>query len=347
MMLQSVPLVFRPHVCWLSSIVLLFGTLSLAGMGQDAGKPVAPPPLGKLVDLGGRKLHLYCTGAGSPTVIAENGSSGFSIDWYLVQSQVSTFTRMCSYDRAGFAWSDRGPVINTVEQTMDDLHLLLRTAEIAPPYILVGHSIGGMLVRAYQRRYPEEVVGMVLVDATPEEDLGYRVNGVNKLGISMTYEEMESVYAPLLKNPPPRPALPEKIEEPEDKLPPNLQQAELWAARKWIAEIDMPHSWITAESWKEEFIALHRQRLAQPHVLGDLPLIVLRRGRRSDDVLNQREAELPLMSSVGVLRIAQESDHEIQLYQPDLVTQAIRDVLKMATKRARLPAHRAAASAVR
>jgi pimeloyl-ACP methyl ester carboxylesterase len=296
----------------------------------------APKPPGELVDIGGRSLHIFCKGNGSPTVIAENGSSSFSIEWYLVQQQVSAFTRMCSYDRAGFAWSDRGPAINTVEQTMDDLHLLLRTASIPPPYILVGHSIGGMFVRAFQRRYPAEVVGMVLVDATPEDDLSYMVNGANKTGITMTYDEMQSVYAPYIKNPPPSPKPPDKIEAPEDKLPIELQRADLWATRKWLAEIDMSHSWITAESWRQEFLALRRQRLAQPHVLGNLPLIVLRRGRRTDDDLNRREAELASMSSVGVLRIAADSDHEIQLYQPDLVTKAIRDVKSMAAKGAEI-----------
>jgi len=91
--------------------------------------------------------------------------------------------------------------------------------------------------------------------------------------------------------------------------------------------VDLSHSWVTAESWKQEFIALRRRRLAEPHGLGDLPLIVLRRGRRTTDVLNQREAELVTLSSIGKLVVATDSDHEIQLYQPDLVVQAIRDLI--------------------
>ena len=115
-----------------------------------AQEPV-PPPLGELVDIGGRRLHIHCTGSGSPTVVTESGSSSFSIEWALVQNRVSAFTQICSYDRAGFAWSDRGPAENTVEETMDDLYLLLRAAHLQPPYVLVGHSLGGMYVRAYQR----------------------------------------------------------------------------------------------------------------------------------------------------------------------------------------------------
>ena len=88
-----------------------------------------------------------------------NGQSSFSIDWALVQPQVARLTRVCTYDRAGYAWSERGPATGSVEQTTDDLHLLLRTAGVHPPYILVGHSIGGLYVQGYQRRYPREVVG--------------------------------------------------------------------------------------------------------------------------------------------------------------------------------------------
>jgi pimeloyl-ACP methyl ester carboxylesterase len=215
---------------------------------------------------------------------------------------------------------------------MDDLHLLLRAAAIRPPYILVGHSIGGLYVRAYQRRYPEEVKGLVLVDATPEEDAEYLVNGVNKTGITMTYDEMASAYAPLIKNPRPPSAPPDRIEEPIDRLAPDQQRAWLWAIRKFSSEMDNSHWWITAESWKEEFVALRRQRLSTPHVLGDLPLIVLARGRRTTPVLDRREAELATMSRVGVERIAAESDHLIYVYQPELVTQAILDVEAMAAR---------------
>jgi pimeloyl-ACP methyl ester carboxylesterase len=321
--------------------VLYFVISAASASAQGSAAPVAPSttethadwdrapaPLGKLVDIGGRKLHLHCTGMGSPTVIVENGSSGFSIDWSLVQPQVASFTRICTYDRAGFAWSDPGPEINTVEETMDDLYLLLRTASIPPPYILVGQSIGGLYVRAYQRRHPGDVVGMVLVDATPEEDAHYLANGKDKVGIEMTYDEMKGAYAPLLLKPAPTPELPNEVEEPIDRLPPDLQRDRMWAWRKFDREYlpDNAHWWISAESWKEEFVALRRARLSTPHVLGDLPLVVLRRGRRTDAELNRREAELALMSRRGEERVAPESDHYIHLYQPDLVAKAIRDV---------------------
>jgi len=306
--------------------VLILLAFAMSAQAQDSAAP-PPSPLGQLVDIGARRLHIHCTGSGSPAVITESGSSSFSIEWVLVQGKVSTFTRICSYDRAGFAWSDRGPAENTVEETMDDLHRLLRAAGVAAPYVLVGHSIGGMYVRAYQRRYPDEVVGLVLVDATPEEDAEYLYNGKSTPGVQLNYDQLASVYAPYLKNPPPQLELPTAVDSPYNKLSPELQRAEVWAERLWRSRVDMSHSWITAESWRQEFVALRNRRLATTHVLGDLPLIVLRRGRRTNDVLNQREADLVALSSTGKLVIATESDHEIQLYQPDLVVQAIRDVI--------------------
>src|SRR5215470_6105674 len=102
------------------------------------------PAPGRLIDVGGRKLHLYCTGTGSPTVILVAGGGAFSIDWALVQPKVAHDTRVCSYDRAGLAWSDRGPADETVEQTVSDLHILLRNAGEKGPYLLVGASVGGL-----------------------------------------------------------------------------------------------------------------------------------------------------------------------------------------------------------
>ena len=108
------------------------------------------------------------------------------------------------------------------------------------------------------------------------------------------------------------------------------QRAEVWAERLLRSRVDMSHSWISAESWRQEFIALRALRLATLHLLGDLPLIVLRRGQRTTDVLIQREAALVELSSIGKLVVAAESDHLIQLYQPELVAQAIQDVVGQA-----------------
>src|SRR5215472_9276359 len=107
----------------------------LHAQGQ-VSKGYSPP--GRLIDIGGRKLHLYCTGNGSPTVILMAGGGAFSIDWALVQPKIADRTRVCSYDRAKLAWSDPGPADETVEQTITDLHMLLQAAGEKRPFLLVG-----------------------------------------------------------------------------------------------------------------------------------------------------------------------------------------------------------------
>jgi hypothetical protein len=109
---------------------------------QTPAPSAAPTPPGRLIDIGSRRLHLNCTGKGSPTVVVESGDGAFSIDWALVQPGVSKFTRICTYDRAGYAWSDPGPLMDMFDQTVGDLHLLLHSAKVAPPFILVGASMG-------------------------------------------------------------------------------------------------------------------------------------------------------------------------------------------------------------
>ena len=122
-------------------------------------------PPGKLVDIGGYQLHVNCTGKGSPTVILDAGFGCDSTAWLTVQPEIAKFARVCSYDRAGLGWSDPGPKPRTSQQIVKELHTLLAKADIRSPYVLVGHSFGGYNVRLYAGHYPDEVVGMVLVDA--------------------------------------------------------------------------------------------------------------------------------------------------------------------------------------
>jgi pimeloyl-ACP methyl ester carboxylesterase len=121
----------------------------------------APPPNppGRLVNIGGYRLHLNCTGRGSPTVLLEYGASGNSMVWALVQPEVARFTRVCSYDRAYEGWSDAGPIPQTMHQQVYELHKVLGAAHIRPPYVLVGWSLGGMIDRLYVDAYPTEVKG--------------------------------------------------------------------------------------------------------------------------------------------------------------------------------------------
>jgi len=156
----------------LAALVGLIAVLALAGASYEAiaaaGDARRYPAPGQLVDVGGYRLHIQCVGAGSPTVVLDAGLGGSSLDWNLVQPELGRTTRVCAYDRAGMGWSDPSPQPRTPRQIADELHTLLTNAGIAAPYVLVGHSLGGKNVRLFTIAHPDQVTGMVLVDARSE-----------------------------------------------------------------------------------------------------------------------------------------------------------------------------------
>ena len=151
---------------------MLVGLLALAVIGAiyqsiatQIDKRTYSPP-GEMVDVGDHSLHINCIGEGSPTVILESGLGNMSADWANVQPEVANTTRVCAYDRAGTGWSEPGPEPRDPRQIARELHTLLGNAGIDGPYVLVGQSFGGLYVRMYASKYPNEVEGMVLVDAS-------------------------------------------------------------------------------------------------------------------------------------------------------------------------------------
>ena len=154
-------------------LVFLF-VLSMTGMLYQTAAAEADkrnlPPRGNLIDVGGFRMHIHCIGEGSPTVILETLSGGTSSYWGWVQPEVAKKTRVCVYDRAGRGWSEPDPEPMTLGRTVRNLHTLLTNSRINGPYVLVGHSIGGIYMRQFAMEYPDQVLGMVLVDsAHPEQ----------------------------------------------------------------------------------------------------------------------------------------------------------------------------------
>ncbi len=159
---------------FLALLIIVIGLSSVGAAYQtistqiDKSKYPAP---GKLIDIGGYRLHLYCMGDqvdNSPTVILEQGLGGSSPAWGLIQPEVAKVTRVCAYDRAGLGWSDSAPrgTPRDGHQVSNELHTLLQKANIAGPYVMVGHSSGGLYTLFYTHQYPKDVVGVVLLDSS-------------------------------------------------------------------------------------------------------------------------------------------------------------------------------------
>jgi len=288
------------------------------------GHAQAQPPPGRLIDVGGRKLHLHCSGMGSPAIILMAGGSAFSIDWTLVQQRVAESTRVCSYDRAGLAWSDSGPADETVEQTVTDLHRLLRAAGETKPFLLAGASIGGIFIRAYQREFPDEVAGLVFTNSSNR--VGISMKGKVGLIWDLTEDEIRSTF-PLpqsVKGP-----APIRVGEPFDRLPTALQavrlRLDLRVWEKWEPAKAGPESVL---SWRKEFLREFEETEAgNEHSLGDLPVVVLSTAPiPSESERKSRTgaaARLDFLSSNSVHITALGTGHEIHLYHSDLVVQAL------------------------
>jgi pimeloyl-ACP methyl ester carboxylesterase len=327
--------------------VLFYATSAWA---QGEGTPPPFPPPGKLVDIGGWRLHLNCTGEArlpqpQPTVILESGKGDFSVEWSLVQPEVSKFNRVCSYDRAGDGWSDLGPHPRTMHQLVYELHTLLEKGGVKPPLILVGHSYGGGLVRLYASTYPADVAGMVLVEAGADNAVRMLPDG--KLVHSADLATGRPIPAVKVSNPlrvsdiPPgalsqmRADLPEAVrtanEPPRNKLPADAQRMRTWALGQLghVAAAVNPFE-------NEELAGLRAERTKSQHPLGDMPLIVLTRGKSEKDGPDGKAFEeehrrdhtaIATMSRNGKLVIAAQSGHHIQIEEPELVIKAIREVL--------------------
>lgn len=297
-------------------------------------------------------MHLNCTGlsrSGEPTVILEAGASGFSVDWSLVQPQVSTFARVCSYDRSGSAWSDLGQAPHTMRQIVYELHTLLERAGIPAPYVLVGQSLGGRLIRLFASTYTGVVAGMVMVDAGHDDDLLFINGTLQREWETATGNSIPPVKTstPLRLNELPADAI-RQIEAaarrmsasandpPYDELPAAAQQARTWAlsqASHYAAN--------NSAFGGDETAAMRVERLTTDYPLGDMPLVVVTRGEaittgpqaqeREQERVQQR-GDLVRLSRQGKQVIAERSGHHIHIDQPELVVDAIREVVANGTQ---------------
>ena len=147
----------------------------------------------QMVDAGGHRLHMVVAGGGSPTVVLESGLGDTQEPWAKVKPEAAKFSKVVAYDRAGLGRSDSGPSPRTARRIAAELHTALKNAGLAPPFILVGHSAGGLFIRVFANMYPDEVAGMVFVDPTPE-DFFERLRAIQSPEERKRFEEKEREY---------------------------------------------------------------------------------------------------------------------------------------------------------
>jgi len=318
----------------------------ICGFLVAAAAIAEPAPRGKLVDLGGHKLHVNCTGKGSPTVVVENGLGDISANWSLVQSRVSAFTRICTYDRAGYGFSDPGPKPRTFSQINLELHDALDKLGEKGPFVLVGHSFGGPVIRNFAATYPQQVAGMVQVDAALEgQRVGIGGKKTIRLGEGATGKSIPHPHEEIGDSdklgPQPQ-ALPDELKSLDAMfkvLPDEDQKAQLWAQQRWSL-YDAQNS---ETEWSEEYFAKWLAA-SQAGILGKIPIIVLTRaegGYRDEDSdipaaqleKERKEGQAKLVSlSSNSKQVIVHSGHNMNLEAPDDVTGAIREVVEAVRK---------------
>jgi pimeloyl-ACP methyl ester carboxylesterase len=268
----------------------------------------ATPPPGHLVDIGGYRLHLWCTGDGAPAVILDTGLGGSSASWGFVQPDVARFTRVCSYDRAGMGYSDPGPTPRTARRIANELAELLVRSGIGGPVVLVGASIAGLNVRVFASDHPERVAGLVLVDASHED----QVHEVPPM----------ARFVPLLSTIGVLRLFGVSFGQRIESLPPSVRQfaraTSFRAAGYQAAADEIIH---VRESASE--VRSSRRKLT-------VPVLVITAGRGADENWRRLQRDQASLSERGCLMIAEQSGHVVPIDQPELIVDAIRIVVETA-----------------
>jgi pimeloyl-ACP methyl ester carboxylesterase len=295
------------------------------------------PPPGKIIDVGGRKLHLVCKGSGDATVVIEQGAGAPSMFWWSMQDKIAEFARVCVYDRAGLGWSEpvRGP--RSIEDRVADLHSLLVNAQIPGPYIFVAHSYGGWIVRSFALTHRAKVAGLVLVD-TGEEGVYSQSDVVatysrialatRVLGYAARFGVLRILRPPFLK-------------ANVAGLAPVVRQAAAAVCLK-------PHCFFAAADEVASVLKCARSWRNLPDgsgTLGNLPVTVITHGQPfprpfsvAEKYWSEGQKRLAALSANGTFIVAEKSNHMIHDDEPELVLDAIRRLVATARDRKRIAA---------
>jgi pimeloyl-ACP methyl ester carboxylesterase len=266
----------------------------------------ATPPPGQLVDVGGHRLHIWCTGDGAPAVVLETGLGGTAADWGLVQPEVARFTRVCSYDLAGLGYSDAGPSPRTASRIAQELRALLDRSGTVDPVVLAGASSGGFSVRMFATNYPARVAGLVLVDAA-HENQRHEVPPIAR-------------FMPLLAPLGAFRLLGISFARDPESLPPPVR-AYARATQYRASGYTGAAGEITSFETSANEVRASRRRL--PH-----PVVVVTGGRNPDDESRALQRDQVTISSRGCQIVAEDAGHVVALDRPEAVVRAIRAVIE-------------------
>lgn len=311
------------HILFLVILVCLPLSLS-SDLAAQTADSAGPSPLGSILDVGGYRVHIFCTGAGSPPVMIVGAA--FSFDWDLVQSAVAKFTRVCTFDPSGSVWSDRFDVavralepegsrrsIPTCGDRAEEIRRVVEHASIQTPYILVGYSVGALWERLYAGRYPAGIGGMVIVDHA------FLPRGVEVENNAETRAAQGSYQGPILVA---RSPLVLGLEDDKDfdKLPPRDQVLHKWAMAQHLIRPD----YAMARDCLSR-IGLESKKLAYP--LGNTPLTVI---RTENDAPGYADLQRKLLGLSHQSRqvVAWNSSHMILLDEPDEIVSAIQSMVE-------------------
>lgn len=317
---------------------------SFAAAQPDAGSAFAVPH--QLVDVGGRKMNIYCSGKGATTVVFDSPSGDAGWGWFRVQPEVAKHTRACVFDRAGLGFSDPAKRPNTSENVAEDLHKLLAAAGEKAPYILVGNSLGGANVQVYTYRYPKEVKGLVLVEAQHEDETA-RLDKVTQGKIKQIYAMVSGQNKYCL-------AAAEKGFKAGSEEQTNCVDNEAEITKVFGPKLAAAISSSTrkASYWRAnvaEYDGLaasdeQLRKLRRP--FGDLPVVVLTRSvspyavpgqpqsamnKATEDENFAVQKEYLKLTTRGTQRVVPGASHVIQAEKPEAVVAAVLEVLKQVT----------------
>ena len=279
------------------------------------------PAPGNLVATNGRLRHLYCFGAGEPAVILETGIGVDWSSWSPVAAKVAGFARICVYDRAGYGWSESGPRPRTAARLAGELHSLLGAAKAPPPYLLVGASFGGSVARVYASRYRDSLAGVVLVDPQSEGEPLSRTPLLRRAARLLPPVDLQRLP---------------RLLEGNRALPPNLWDAPRAFQRRYL--IGASARQLQAE--RDEIAALQatEEEVRAAVFPQDLPLTVITAKHlisprqyypppvpEPGPIHREFHAKLAARSARGKLVAADDSGHAVQLDQPELIVEAVRD----------------------